>query len=100
MGPHRPRRAFVRTFCSESTPHNIAMRSLSLLAALAAVGPTLAAKNCPPLGPIFEPPRNFNANKAIQAVIANLTETLKARDLDNSPTVRANETSYSIEVFS
>lgn len=76
------------------------MRSYFLFAALAACSPALAAKNCPPLGPIFEAPKNFNANKAIQAVIANLTETLTARDLDNSPTVRANETSYSIEVFS
>jgi len=76
------------------------MRSIQLLAVLGAATSTLAARNCPPLGPVFEPPRNFNANKAIQAVIANLTETLRTRDLDNSPVVRANETSYSIEVFS
>ncbi|KAK0631248.1 beta-lactamase/transpeptidase-like protein [Immersiella caudata] len=76
------------------------MRSYTVFAALTAIGPALAAKNCPPLGPVFEPPRNFGANKAIQAVIANITETLRARDLDNSPTVRANETSYSVEVFS
>lgn len=59
----------------------------------------LAAPNCPPLGPVFEIPLNFNSS-IIRAAIANVTETLTARDLDNGPGVRANETSYSIEVFS
>ena len=76
--------------------------SLPYIAALvvAAAGTARAAPNCPPLGPVFEPPLNFKDSVAIRAVIANITETLRARDVDNSPGVRANETSYSIEVFS
>lgn len=67
-----------------------------LIAATAA----LAAPNCPPLGPTFEKPTNFKSSTAMQAAISNLTEILTARAQDNSPTVRANTTSYSIEVFS
>ncbi|KAK4116823.1 beta-lactamase/transpeptidase-like protein [Canariomyces notabilis] len=71
-----------------------------LLVALTAATAGLAAPNCPPLGPTFEPPRNFARSGAIRAAIANLTETLRSRDQDNSPSVLANLTSYSIEVFS
>jgi len=67
---------------------------------LAAAVLTLAAPNCPPLGPVFEPARDLLDSAAIKAAIANLTETFTLRDLDNGPSVRANETSYSIEVFS
>ena len=77
----------------------ISLPSIAALV-LAAAETALAAPNCPPLGPVFEPPLNFKDSVAIRAVIANITETLRARDLDNSPGVRANETSYSIEVFS
>ncbi|KAL0474855.1 beta-lactamase/transpeptidase-like protein [Neurospora intermedia] len=59
-----------------------------------------AAPNCPPLGPVFEKPRNFKSSAAIRAALANLTETFQARDEDNSAAVRANITSYSLEVFS
>ncbi len=69
--------------------------SLLLLATTA-----LAAPNCPPLGPVFEAPRNFTASATVRAAIANLTSALLARDADNSSGVRANETSYSLEVFS
>ncbi|GAB1309838.1 D-alanyl-D-alanine- [Madurella fahalii] len=72
--------------------------SVMLALALATTG--LAAPNCPPLGPTFETPRNFASSAAIRDAIANLTETLTARDQDTSPAVRADTTSYSIEVFS
>lgn len=72
--------------------------SFMLALALATTG--LGAPNCPPLGPTFEAPRNFASSTAIRDAIANLTETLAARDQDTSPAVRANTTSYSIEVFS
>lgn len=72
--------------------------SFLFAAALATTG--LAAPNCPPLGPTFEKPRNFASSTAIRAAVANLTETLTARDQDTSPAVRADTTSYGIEVFS
>ncbi|KAK1752774.1 D-alanyl-D-alanine-carboxypeptidase/endopeptidase AmpH [Echria macrotheca] len=74
------------------------LSALLCVVAAAATG-VLAAPNCPPLGPVFEPARNFNGSAAIRAALANLTETLGARDVDNGPGVRANETSYSLEVF-
>jgi len=61
---------------------------------------TTAAPNCPPAGPTFEKPRNFKSSSAIRAALANITDVLTARDNNNSPGVLANETSYSIEIFS
>ncbi|KAK1780630.1 beta-lactamase/transpeptidase-like protein [Copromyces sp. CBS 386.78] len=74
---------------------NAALQLLLLLATLAT-----AAPNCPPLGPVFEKPRNFKSSAAIRAALANLTEAFQTRDADNSAAVRANITSYSLEVFS
>ncbi|KAK3948999.1 beta-lactamase/transpeptidase-like protein [Pseudoneurospora amorphoporcata] len=74
---------------------NAALQLLLLLATLAT-----AAPNCPPLGPVFEKPRNFRSSAAIRAALANLTEAFQTRDADNSAAVRANITSYSHEVFS
>lgn len=71
-----------------------------LLALAAAATPTLAGPNCPPLGPVFEKPTAFTTSPAIQAAIANLTATLTWWDQQNSSAIRANTTSYSIEVFS
>ncbi|KAK3328786.1 beta-lactamase/transpeptidase-like protein [Apodospora peruviana] len=73
---------------------------LLLLLLTATTTPVVAAPNCPPLGPVFEKPRNFASSPTIRAAIANLTATLQQRDSDNSPSVLANETSYSIEIFS
>ncbi|KAK3355725.1 beta-lactamase/transpeptidase-like protein [Neurospora tetraspora] len=72
----------------------------ALLLLLLATTFATAAPNCPPLGPVFEKPRNFKSSAAIRAALANLTETFQARDADNSAAVRANITSYSLEVFS
>ncbi|EGZ77047.1 beta-lactamase/transpeptidase-like protein [Neurospora tetrasperma FGSC 2509] len=72
----------------------------ALLLFLLATTYATAAPNCPPLGPVFEKPRNFKTSAAIRAALANLTETFQARDEDNSAAVRANITSYSLEVFS
>ncbi|EGO52229.1 hypothetical protein NEUTE1DRAFT_56027 [Neurospora tetrasperma FGSC 2508] len=72
----------------------------ALLLFLLATTCATAAPNCPPLGPVFEKPRNFKSSVAIRAALANLTETFQARDEDNSAAVRANITSYSLEVFS
>jgi CubicO group peptidase (beta-lactamase class C family) len=74
--------------------------SSSFLLALGAATTTLAGPNCPPLGPTFEKPQNFETSAAIRAAVGSLTETFTARDQDNSAAVRANTTSYSIEVFS
>jgi hypothetical protein len=68
------------------------------LIALLLASVAFAAPNCPPLGPVFEPPTNLLANDAIRAAIANLTSTFQARDADNS--TGAFSTSYSLEVFS
>ncbi|KAK3498710.1 beta-lactamase/transpeptidase-like protein [Neurospora crassa] len=70
----------------------------ALLLFLLATTCATAAPNCPPLGPVFEKPRNFKSNAAIRAALANLTETFQARDEDNSAAVRSNITSYSLEV--
>ncbi|KAK3497205.1 beta-lactamase/transpeptidase-like protein [Neurospora hispaniola] len=72
----------------------------ALLLFLLATTCATAAPNCPPLGPVFQKPRNFKSSAAIRAALANLTETFQARDEDNSAAVRANITSYSLEVFS
>lgn len=74
----------------------------SLLAALITTAPlfVLAGPNCPPLGAVFEAPLNFRTSPYLLSALANITEALLARDQDNSPAVRANETSYSIEIFS
>lgn len=71
-----------------------------LLLLLLAATLATAAPNCPPLGPVFEKPRNFKSSAAIHAALANLTEAFQARDTDNSAAVLANITSYSLEVFS
>jgi len=78
------------------------MRQLtpSLLLLAASLQTVLSAPNCPPLGPVFEPPRNLRSSPAFRTAIANLTATLTARDRDNSDGVRSNITSYGIEVFS
>ncbi|KAK0624559.1 beta-lactamase/transpeptidase-like protein [Bombardia bombarda] len=78
------------------------VRIPSLLLFLAAVTRhrAVAAPNCPPLGPVFEKPRNFKSSEAIRAAIASITAVLTARDADNSSGVLANDTSYSIEIFS
>ncbi|KAK3392691.1 beta-lactamase/transpeptidase-like protein [Podospora didyma] len=70
------------------------------LAAAATTRTVLAGPNCPPLGPVFEKPRNFKTSPAIIEAIAGLTADLTARDLDNSSGVLAGSTSYSIEIFS
>ncbi len=72
----------------------------SFLVAVAAATTALAGPNCPPLGPVYEKPNNFNTSSAIQAAIANLTASFTAWDQNNSSAIRANTTSYSIEVFS
>jgi CubicO group peptidase (beta-lactamase class C family) len=72
----------------------------SFLLAVVAATTALAGPNCPPLGPVYEKPNNFNTSSAIQAAIANLTATFTAWDQNNSSAIRANTTSYSIEVFS
>jgi CubicO group peptidase (beta-lactamase class C family) len=58
----------------------------------------IAGPNCPPQGPAFEKPTNFATNGAIRAALANITDTLRARDADGS--TGAFDTSYSIEIFS
>ncbi|KAK0735260.1 beta-lactamase/transpeptidase-like protein [Lasiosphaeria miniovina] len=75
-------------------------RRLLLLLAAVTARTALASPNCPPLGPVFEKPQNFNSSAAIRSALANLTQALTARDRDNSAAVLANTTSYSIEVFS
>jgi CubicO group peptidase (beta-lactamase class C family) len=70
------------------------------LLALAAAATSLAGPNCPPLGPVYEKPYNFKTSPAIQSAIANLTATFTLWDQTNSSAIRANTTSYSIEVFS
>ncbi|AEO69810.1 uncharacterized protein THITE_2056623 [Thermothielavioides terrestris NRRL 8126] len=72
----------------------------SSLLALAAATLALAGPNCPPLGPVYEKPNNFNTSSAMKAALANLTAALTAWDQNNSSAVRADITSYSIEVFS
>ena len=72
----------------------------SFLVAVAAATTALAGPNCPPLGPVYEKPNKFNTSSAIQAAIANLTATFTAWDQNNSSAIRANTTSYSIEIFS
>ncbi|KAK4234246.1 beta-lactamase/transpeptidase-like protein [Achaetomium macrosporum] len=69
-------------------------------AVLAVAATVLAGPNCPPLGPVFEKPYNFNTSSAMQSAIANLTAMLTAWDQNNSSAIRSNTTSYSIEVFS
>lgn len=71
-----------------------------LLAAVAAATTVLAGPNCPPLGPVYEKPYRFKDSAAMQSAIANLTEVFQALDQNNSTAMRANTTSYSIEVFS
>ena len=71
-----------------------------LLTAATAATTALAGPNCPPLGPVYEKPINFNTSAAIQTAIANLTTTLSYWDQTNTSSIRANTTSYSIEVFS
>ena len=71
-----------------------------LLLALAAATTAIAGPNCPPLGPVYEKPSNFKTSAAIQAAVANLTAAFTAWDQNNSSAIRANTTSYSIEVFS
>jgi CubicO group peptidase (beta-lactamase class C family) len=71
-----------------------------LLLAVAAATAALAGPNCPPLGPVYEKPYNFRTSSAIQAAVANLTASFTAWDQNNSSAIRANTTSYSIEVFS
>src|SRR5690606_16413545 len=60
----------------------------------------LAGPNCPPLGPVYDKPYTFSSSPALQAAIANLTAVLTWWDSNDEPAVRANTTSYSIEVFS
>ncbi|KAK4152674.1 D-alanyl-D-alanine-carboxypeptidase/endopeptidase AmpH [Chaetomidium leptoderma] len=74
--------------------------TIPFLLAVAAATPALAGPNCPPLGPVFEKTYNFKTSSAMQAAIANLTATFTAWDQIDGPGVRANTTSYSIEVFS
>jgi CubicO group peptidase (beta-lactamase class C family) len=71
-----------------------------LLALAAAATPSLAGPNCPPLGPVYEKPYHFQSSPAIQSALANLTATFTLWDQTNSSAIRANTTSYSIEVFS
>ncbi|KAK4248994.1 D-alanyl-D-alanine-carboxypeptidase/endopeptidase AmpH [Corynascus novoguineensis] len=71
-----------------------------LLAAVATATTVLAGPNCPPLGPVYEKPYRFKDSAAMQSAIANLTAVFQALDQNNSPAMRANTTSYSIEVFS
>ncbi|KAK3342051.1 beta-lactamase/transpeptidase-like protein [Lasiosphaeria hispida] len=75
------------------------MLIILLLLVVAAAAPAFTAPNCPPLGPVYEPPLTFTSPTLLTA-IANLTSTLTARDLDTSASIRAHDTSYSIEVFS
>ncbi|KAK4223849.1 D-alanyl-D-alanine-carboxypeptidase/endopeptidase AmpH [Podospora fimiseda] len=74
------------------------MKSKSLLLAIAATA--FAAPNCPPLGPVFPKPTNLASSPEIRAAIETLTTIFKDRDNDNSPSVLANSTSWSIEIFS
>jgi hypothetical protein len=60
----------------------------------------LAGPNCPPLGPVFEKPYNFNTSAAMRSAITNLTAILTAWDQSNATGIRSDITSYSIEVFS
>lgn len=74
--------------------------ALLLLGASLLPSTVLSAPNCPPQGPVFEKPRNFANSAAIKAALSDLNDKFNARSKDNSPGVLANETSYSIQVFS
>ncbi|KAK4187919.1 D-alanyl-D-alanine-carboxypeptidase/endopeptidase AmpH [Podospora australis] len=74
------------------------MRSSPLLLLGAAL--SQAAPNCPPLGPAFQKPTSLLSDPIIKDALANLTSIFSARDNDNSASVLANSTSWSIEVFS
>ncbi|KAL2270730.1 hypothetical protein VTJ83DRAFT_101 [Remersonia thermophila] len=66
-----------------------------LLPPLAVAGP-----NCPPLGPVYPKPARWRDSPTMQTALDNLAATLTWWDANDSPAVRANTTSYSIEVFS
>ncbi|KAK4160206.1 D-alanyl-D-alanine-carboxypeptidase/endopeptidase AmpH [Cladorrhinum sp. PSN259] len=73
----------------------------SLLLAIAAIStPIFAGPNCPPLGPVFPKPTNLASSPAVRAALDNLTTIFTDRDNDNSASVLANSTSWSIEIFS
>ncbi|KAK7966229.1 beta-lactamase/transpeptidase-like protein [Apiospora aurea] len=57
-----------------------------------------AAPDCPFPGPAFPKPTELASSETFKSVLANLTETFKARDQDraNNP----NGTSWSVQVFS
>lgn len=58
---------------------------------------------CPPLGPVYEPPRNLSADASICLAAQNLTATLNqllgSREASTS-TFALNTTSFSIDLFS
>ncbi|KAK8041068.1 beta-lactamase/transpeptidase-like protein [Apiospora phragmitis] len=66
----------------------------SLLARLT----TAAIPDCPFPGPAFPKPTKLASSEAFKSVLANLTDTFKARDED--PTNNPNGTSWSVQVFS
>lgn len=78
--------------------YNKMKASLALILAVATTA--LAGPNCPPQGPVYEKRYDFRDSDSMQAAIANLTATFTAWDQNNSSAIRANTTSYSIEVFS
>lgn len=60
-----------------------------------------AVDYCPPLGPVYELPRNLSADASIRRAAQNLTTTLDQALMNASITLFApNTTSYSIDLFS